>query len=285
MKFLFGNMLIYKILYGLVLEIYKPCADGSCSECEMEDFNKCTLCKPGFNRILVNKECICQEGSYDPLNDDSICIVVQLVQVLQIHNILQNQNQIIYTQSVDESISNRISKSNSCPFKQGYADFIIKRSKCGKCHPQCQTYFQVSDETTNQYYLICIPGQNRYVSDFCDCTCGILNDFETTHFTSCSEDSNSYLTTFGECLCKTSYYEILLIILNVKYAIILVYYVQIIMKNACQQCPQTRISADLLATQFECVCASLHIFDDGFQSVCQECESCLTCDCPLLLNC
>ncbi|CAD8108377.1 unnamed protein product [Paramecium sonneborni] len=208
---------------GVYNDICKPCKEGYCNECEVFDFFQCTSCKLGSNRILVNQECICQSGTYDPQNDDQICLACD-------NSCLTCSGPSKYecTQCLDESISNRISIDKSCPCKIGYADSEIREFICGKCHPRCRICFKSADETMDQYCLTCIPGENRIVTDnfTCDCqynygdnngtndicftchyTCGNCQNPEPTGCTYCLLSSNRDLTTYGECLCQKSYYD------------------------------------------------------------------------------
>ncbi|CAD8075967.1 unnamed protein product [Paramecium primaurelia] len=298
-----SGICICKPTYGFQVDICIPCTDGFCQECDQSDFYSCISCKPGSNRILMDQRCICQPGSYDPENEDQICIICD--QSCPTCFGPSNQECI---ECLDESISNRIQIGDSCPCKTGYAEYEIIESKCGKCHPRCNTCFQAADETTNQYCLTCKPGQNRVVSDnfncnclenygdyygtkdvcfVCDYTCGTCDDFGPTHCIECLESSNRYLTSSGECICKTSYFDDETDNIECSkchYSCILC--ANSIQKDACQQCPLTREPSDPLATQFECNCSSSNLFDDGFSQECLQCDyTCQTCNGPLSSNC
>ncbi|CAD8173398.1 unnamed protein product [Paramecium pentaurelia] len=285
-------------------EGYCPfCTDGYCQECEQSDFYSCISCKSGSNRILQNKQCICKPGTYDPGNEDQICLACD-------YSCLScfgpsNQECI---ECLDESISNRIQIGDSCPCQNGYADYKIKESYCGKCHPRCNTCFQAADQTTNQYCLTCKPGQNRVVQDNfnCDCkenysdldgtteicarcyyTCGNCSEYGPTYCTFCLESSNRYLTSSGECICKTSYFDDETDNIECSkchYSCILC--ANSIQKDACELCPQTRKPANIQGSEFECICSSSNFFDDGFSQECLQCDyTCQTCNGPLSSNC
>ncbi|CAD8086016.1 unnamed protein product [Paramecium primaurelia] len=288
--------------YGLQEGNCVPCTEVNCYDC-LDDFQFCILCKPGQNRIVENQQCVCQPGSYDPQNEDQICLACDYSCL----NCFGPSN-VECTKCLDEDISNRILVYNSCQCKIGYADFQLQESKCGKCHPRCVTCSQAADETTNQYCLTCIPGENRVVSAqlkcecqenygdnfgtkevcfICDYTCGSCDDAGPTHCVECLEKSGRYLTASGECLCKTSYFDDQTQNIECSkchYSCLLCQ--NSAQSNACLQCPLTREPSDPLATTFECNCASLNSFDDGVSPNCPSCDyTCQTCNGPLSSNC
>ncbi|CAD8113135.1 unnamed protein product [Paramecium sonneborni] len=286
---------------GQYLDVCKPCQDGYCYECEIHDFYQCITCKPESNRIIVDKQCMCSPGTYDPENEDQICIFCD-------KSCLNCSSNSECTECLDESISFRILIDNTCPCKIGYAEYEIKDNKCGQCHSRCQTCFQPADETTNQYCLTCIPGENRIVSeDFkcecidnygdnngtenicftCDYTCGSCQNSQPTGCVSCLETSNRYLTILGQCLCQLQYYDDLTNNIECSRC----YYTcqncaNSPEKDACIECPQTRISSNPSAGNYECICEFSNYFDDGFSLTCLPCDfTCLTCNGPLSSNC
>ncbi|CAD8117465.1 unnamed protein product [Paramecium primaurelia] len=277
------------------------CKEGYCQECELEDFYQCISCKEGSNRILIDKQCPCLSGYFDPENEDQICLPCDI----SCPNCFGPSN-LECTECLEESISNRIKINDSCPCKNGYADYAIKQSKCGKCHPKCQTCFQAADETQNQYCLTCITGQNRVVSDAfnCDCkvnsgdldgtleiciichyTCGICNGTESTNCIQCEQSTFRELTPSEECLCKLSYYDDNTENIECqKCHYSCVTCANSIEKDACVQCPSTR-KANSSGSQSECVCIYENTFDDGFSQECQQCHKyCLTCNGLILEN-
>ncbi|CAD8125277.1 unnamed protein product [Paramecium sonneborni] len=280
--------------YGIYIDICKPCKEGYCNECEPFDFSQCTSCKPESNRILFDKKCFCQPGSYDPGNQDQVCLFCD-----QSCLTCSGPSNLQCTQCLDESISNRIFFDNSCLCKLGYADYKIKESKCGKCHPRCRTCFQAADETTNQNCLTCFPGENQCQDNYgegndasniclpCHYTCGRCFNSEHTGCIFCLDSSNRYLQTSGECLCKPSYYDDQTNNIQCETC----HYsckecIDSPEKDACIKCPESRVSSDPSAGQFQCICESSHNFDDGFQILCQQCHySCLTCNGPFSSNC
>ncbi|CAD8210795.1 unnamed protein product [Paramecium pentaurelia] len=278
-----------------------PCIDIYCFDCQ-QDFLVCISCKPGSNRIIVNDECICQPGTYDPKQDDQICLACDLSCLTCF-----GPSNLECTNCEEENISNRIQISSLCPCKIGYAEKANKDSKCEKCHPRCLTCFQAADETEQQYCLSCIPGQNRVVSDtfrcdcipnygdfggtsdicgICDYTCGTCNNIGPTNCTQCLEISFRELTTSGECLCKQQYYDDNtdnIVCMRCHHSCELC--ANSPEKDACIQCPSTRTSNEP-GSQFECFCTLSNTFDDGFSLECQQCDkSCSTCYGPLSTNC
>ncbi|CAD8194869.1 unnamed protein product [Paramecium octaurelia] len=300
-KIALDGICVCKPKYGLLQQICEPCSTGFCFDCQPDDFYSCISCKPASNRIVVNKECVCQPNSFDPENFDQKCIVCDIT--------CQKCNGPSYadcTECIEESISNRIQVANLCPCKSGYGEFAIREAQCGKCHPKCETCFQAADDTDNQYCLTCIPGQNREVSDNfnCDCkenygdfgvlevcalchyTCGACNGVEATNCIQCSISSSRELTTLGECLCKQSYYDD-----NTGNIVCqrchnsCVTCANSIEKDACLECPSSRTSV-LSGSYFECVCTAPNTFDDGSSLECQQCDqTCQTCYGSLSSNC
>ncbi|CAD8125871.1 unnamed protein product [Paramecium sonneborni] len=279
------------------------CLDGFCYECEQPDIFYCTSCKPGSNRILVDKQCVCPPGYQVSTSNPQNCILCD--HSCKFCSGPSNSECITCPK---ESTSNRIKVDGLCICKPGYADYEIKQSKCGKCHSKCKSCYQAADDTQNQYCLTCIPGQNRVLSDDfnCDCknnygdfngtldvclkchyTCGSCNDFGSNNCTLCLPSSHRYLTLEGKCLCKSSYFDDQtdsIVCAQCHYSCLLC--ANKIEKDACQQCSQTRIPSNPSAAQFECICSSPDTFDDGFSPICQNCHySCLTCNGPLPSNC
>ncbi|CAD8166957.1 unnamed protein product [Paramecium pentaurelia] len=291
-----------KLLYGLLDGTCTLCAEGYCYECEHDDFYQCTSCKLGSNRILINKQCICKPLTYDPENDDQICISCDKSCHTCFGPLIQE-----CIDCVEESISNRIQIGNVCQCKTGYSEYEVKEQTCGKCHAKCITCFQPADGSENQYCLTCIPGQNRVVSESfkCDCevnysdfggtlevcavchyTCGNCYGIEATNCSECSQSSYRELTPLGECLCKQSYYD------DNKENIICqkchhscLTCANSTDKDACLECPSSR-TAQSSGSYFECICTYSNTFDDGFSQQCQQCDqSCKTCYGSLSSNC
>ncbi|CAD8151299.1 unnamed protein product [Paramecium octaurelia] len=288
------------------------CTEGYCESCDRKDFYSCNSCKSGKNRILVNKECVCLTGYYDPGNEDQVCLrkfpVIQLVLI-----VLAEQTKIVLNVQIKAfriELELRILvlvnlDIQILQFKNLNAEVLPKFNL--ECHPKCQACFQPADETTNQYCLTCIPGQNRVVSETfqCECevnagdlngtldvciichyTCGNCNGTGHTDCVSCSVSSNRELTTSNECLCKQSYYDDDTENIDCQKC----YYTCVTCaksteKDACVECPLTR-KPSVSGSQFECICDSQNYFDDGFSLLCQQCDiNCLTCNGPLSSNC
>ncbi|CAD8167073.1 unnamed protein product [Paramecium pentaurelia] len=289
--------------YGFLEEICTLFEDVYCYNCEYDGFYECISCKPGSNRLVINKEeCICQPGTYDPENDDQICIFCD--------NSCQNcfgPSILECIDCVEESISKRILIGNVCQCKAGYSEYEIKEQTCGKCHAKCLTCFQAADGSENQYCLTCIPGQNRIVSDTfkCDCevnysdfggtleicavchySCGNCYGVEATNCQQCSESSYRELTPLGECLCKQQYFDDNTENLECqKCHHSCLSCANSNEKDACLECPFNR-TAQSSGSFFECFCTNSNTFDDGFSQQCQECDqSCKTCYGPLQSNC
>ncbi|CAK67842.1 unnamed protein product, partial (macronuclear) [Paramecium tetraurelia] len=298
-----NGICICKPNYGLKADECVKCSEGYCQECEVGNFFLCTSCAPEKYRILIDQQCVCQPGFCQPADGSATCILCDKSCVNCSGPTIND-----CTLCPDEMTTNRIQIGNSCPCKKGYAEYEVKDAKCGKCHPRCKSCLQAADETSNQYCLTCIPGQNRILSEnlncdckdnysdfdgtldiciICDYTCGVCNDFGPTHCTSCLESSHRYLTGLGECLCKTSYFDDQ--IQNTEcqkchYSCLRC--ANSIEQNTCVECPPTRMPSDPLATQFQCICEFSNFFDDGLLPTCLQCDaSCLTCNGPLSSNC
>ncbi|CAD8069752.1 unnamed protein product [Paramecium sonneborni] len=286
---------------GQYLDMCKPCKDGYCNECEIIDFYSCISCKPGSNRILVNKECICQPGTYDLGNEDQICLVCD-------KSCLSCSSFPECTECLDESISFRIKTDNFCQCKIGYAEYQIKDTICGLCHPRCRTCFQAADDTLNQYCLTCISGENRILTEefkcecqdnygdnngtvdvcfICDYTCGSCYNSLPTGCATCLESSYRYLTILGQCLCQSSCYDDLTDNIECSKC----HYTCQECANspekvACTECPETRAPSNPSVDNYECVCQFSNFFDDGYSLKCQQCDfTCNTCNGPLSSNC
>ncbi|CAD8214362.1 unnamed protein product [Paramecium pentaurelia] len=291
-----------KPFYGLLEGICTLCANGYCHNCESDDFYSCTSCKPGLNRIVINKQCICQPGTYDPENDDQICIFCDKSCQNCFGPLIQD-----CIDCVEESISNRIQIGNVCQCKTGYSEYEVKEQTCGKCHAKCLICFQPADGSENQYCLTCIPGQNRVVSDTFKCDCEVnYSDFgafqkfllfviihveivlvpkpQIVH------NAQKFLTE-NQHLWENVYVNngILMIILkNIKCqkchhsCLICASSTE---KDTCLECPSSR-TAQSSGSFFECFCTDSNTFDDGFSLQCQQCDqSCKTCFGPLSANC
>ncbi|CAD8129061.1 unnamed protein product [Paramecium sonneborni] len=187
-------------------------------------------------------------------------------------------------------------------------DMLNIKLKTLYADPRCRTCFQAADDTTNQYCLTCISGENRnLIEEFkcefqdnygdnngtvnicfiCDYTCGSCLNSQPTGFVTCLESPNRYLTILGQYLCQSSYYDDLTDSIECSKC----YYTcqecaNSPEKAACTECPETRIPSNPTLDNYECVCQFSNFFDDGYALKCQQCDfTCNTCNGPLSSNC
>ncbi|CAD8134634.1 unnamed protein product [Paramecium pentaurelia] len=293
-----------KPFYGLLDGICTLCAESYCYNCEYNDFYSCTSCKPGSNRIVVNKQLhltlkMMIKFAFFVIN------LVKLALVPYFKNVLIVQKKVFQTEFQLEMFVNVKPDTLNMKLKNKHVEVLLLTNF--ECHARCQTCFQAADGSENQYCLTCIPGQNRVVSDTfkCDCevsysdfggileicavchyTCGNCFGVEATNCSQCSESSYRELTPLGECLCKQSHYDNNTD--NIKcqkchHSCLTC--ANSTEKDACLECPSSR-TAQQSGSFFECFCTDSNTFDDGFSQQCQQCDlSCKTCYGPLSSNC
>ncbi|CAD8084764.1 unnamed protein product [Paramecium primaurelia] len=282
------------------------CSNGYCQTCTLI-FGECTSCDPLQNRILVGNTCPCFQGYYDPGLQDKICQKCY-PSCYNCSGPYENE----CTDCGDPNIYHKQLVGGKCICEPRTIEIIESSvlTKCLICHPKCEKCQLPYDNSTNQYCTMCIPGQNRVVSDDLKCVCrsgygedGIVdicfkchyscqscNGPLSTNCTKCSSQNLRYLNTNSECQCEDGYQDKgnndMLCYLTCHHSCLSCNEYG---EDLCTSCPSTR-EPDRVGTTFKCLCKDSHTYNDENQLECLECHfkcktcnginetNCLTCD-------
>ncbi|CAK90284.1 unnamed protein product (macronuclear) [Paramecium tetraurelia] len=194
---------------------------SSCKTCNGMSETNCLSCDLTYRQLIISK-CVCPYGYYD-------------VGTLQCSsNIDCNYQECFYTcmtcygSNIDNCItcfndSNRIVKANKCGCLDAYLEQNVGDTKCQKCSYRCALCsgsvdhcdkcpdFSYRDLGTDNSCK-CPPksydepGNPKCI--LCHSTCLTCNGNKSNQCTSCNTLIGRYLTTGGECLCASKYFDI-----------------------------------------------------------------------------
>ncbi|CAD8189419.1 unnamed protein product [Paramecium pentaurelia] len=252
---------------------------------KQDDFNSRISCKVRQNRILMNQKCVGLPGFYDPQNEDQISCDIswKIGLVHQIQNVLNVQMKASQAELklIFLSMCNWI-----CRLSIQVLEMWIK------CDPKFQKFFQAAEQTTYQQSLTCIPGQNHVFPENFKSECQVNTEdfrrfykyfhqlYKVYHY-KCGICDVTKAT--NQCLCIQSYNDDNTDNMESSkchYSFKTCANSTENKKNACVECPSTRILYQATRWKYD------NMFDNGFSKDYQLCDKyCLTCNGPLSSNC